>query len=72
MRTTLNLDDDILRTVQEETGARTKTQAVHEALKDFVRRKKIEKLIRLQGKVKFSSNWRNLRKGWARGQRGSR
>jgi Arc/MetJ family transcription regulator len=72
MRTTLNLDDDILRTVQEETGARTKTQAVHEALKDFVRRKKIEKLIRLQGKVKFSSDWKTLRKGWARDHRGSR
>jgi Arc/MetJ family transcription regulator len=72
MRTTLNLDDDILRNVQEETGARTKTQAVHEALKDFVRRRKIEKLIGLQGKVKFSSGWKTLRKGWARERRGSR
>jgi len=71
MRTTLNIDDDMLRTVQEETGARTKTQAVHEVLKDFVRRKKIEKLIQLQGKVRFSSDWKTLRKGWERNQRGS-
>jgi Arc/MetJ family transcription regulator len=72
MRTTLNIDDDMLRTVQEETGARTKTGAVHEALKDFVRRKKIEKLIQLQGKVRFSSDWKTLRKGWERTHRGSR
>ena len=72
MRTTLNIDDDMLRTVQEETGARTKTQAVHEALKDFVRRKKIERLIQLQGKVRFSSDWETLRKGWERTHRGSR
>jgi Arc/MetJ family transcription regulator len=72
MRTTLNIDDDMLRIVQEETGARTKTQAVHEVLKDFVRRKKIEKLIQLGGKVRFSSDWKTLRKGWERNHRGSR
>ncbi len=72
MRTTLNIDDDMLRTVQEETGARTKTQAVHEALKDYVRRKKIEKLIQLQGKVRFSVDAKTLRKGWDRNRRGSR
>ena len=72
MRTTLNIDDDMLRTVLEETGARTKTQAVHEVLKDFVRRRKIEKLIQLQGKVRFSSDWKTLRKDWERNQRGSR
>ena len=72
MRTTLNLDDEILRTVQEETGARTKTQAVHEVLKDYLRRKKIEKLIELQGKVRFSADARTLRKGWERSHRGSR
>ena len=72
MRTTLNIDDGILRTVQEETGARTKTQAVHEVLKDFVRRKKIEKLIHLQGKFRFSSDGKTLGKGWERNHRGTR
>ena len=71
MRTTLNIEDDIMKSVQEETGARTKTQAVEQALTDFVRRRKIEKLIRLQGKVRFSSGWKTLREGWRRGGRGS-
>jgi len=72
MRTTLNIDDDILRTVQEETGAPTKTQAVQEALKEYVRRKRIEKLIQLQGKMRFSSDAKTLRKSWERTHRGSR
>lgn len=72
MRTTLNIDDDILRTVQEETGARTKTAAVHAALEDYVRRKKIEKLIQLQGRIRFSTDAKTLRKGWDRTHRGSR
>jgi Arc/MetJ family transcription regulator len=72
MRTTLNIDDDILRTVQEETGARTKTQAVRVALEDYVRRKKIEKLIQLRGKIRFSIDATTLRKGWDRTHRGSR
>ena len=72
MRTTLNLDDDMLRIVQEETGAKTKTQAVHAVMRDFVQRRKIEKLIQLQGRVRFSIDAKTLRKGWDRGQRGPR
>jgi len=72
MRTTLNIDDEILKMVQEETGARTKTQAVRQALQDYVRRSQIEKLIGLQGKVRFSSDWKTLRKGWTRDHRGTR
>jgi Arc/MetJ family transcription regulator len=72
MRTTMNIDDDILRTVQEETGARTRTQAVHEVLKDFVRRRKIEKLIQMQGNVRFSTDAKTLRKGWERNHGGTR
>lgn len=72
MRTTLNIDDQILQTVQKETGARTKTAAVHAALQDYVRRKKIEKLIQLQGKIRFAIDAKTLRKGWDRTRRGSR
>jgi Arc/MetJ family transcription regulator len=48
MRTTLNIDDATLATIVEETGARTKTEAVRQALQDYVRRRKIEKLIALK------------------------
>jgi Arc/MetJ family transcription regulator len=66
MRTTLNIDDATLATVMEETGARTKTEAVRQALQDYVRRRKIEKLIALKGKISFELDWKTLRKGWSR------
>jgi len=66
MRTTLNIDEETLNFVIKETGARTKSQAVRQALHDYVYRKKIEKLIALAGKVKFDVDWKTLRKGWDR------
>lgn len=72
MRTTINIDDQTLDFVMKETGAATKTEAIRQALEDYVRRRKIEKLISLGGKVKFDVGWKALRKGWTRNIRGSR
>jgi hypothetical protein len=48
------------------------TQAIHKAPKKSVWERKIEKLIQLQGKVRFSADAKTLRKGWEHTQRGSR
>ena len=66
MRTTLNIDDEVMKFVMEETKASTKTEAVRKALDDYVRRRKIERLIALKGKVRFDVDWKTLRKGWNR------
>jgi Arc/MetJ family transcription regulator len=66
MRTTININDETLKFVMKETGASTKTAAVRQALDDFVRRRKIEKLIAMAGKVRFDVDWKTLRKGWER------
>jgi Arc/MetJ family transcription regulator len=72
MRTTINVDDTTLDFVMKETGATTKTQAIRQALEEYVRHRKIEKLIALKGKVRFDVDWKTLRKGWTRNIRGSR
>jgi Arc/MetJ family transcription regulator len=72
MRTTLNIDDEVMKFVMEETKASTKTAAVREALDDFVRRRKIERLIALKGKVRFDLDAKTLRKGWTRNFRDPR
>lgn len=72
MRTTINIDDQIMEFVMKETGAATKTDAVRQALEDYIKRRKIEKLIALGGKVKFDVDWKTLRKGWTRKFRGTR
>lgn len=72
MRTTINIDDEIMEFVMKETGAATKTDAVRQALEDYIKRRKIEKLIALKGKIRFAMDAKTLRKGWTRKFRGTR
>jgi Arc/MetJ family transcription regulator len=72
MRTTISIDNEIMKVVMQETKAATKTEAVRKALEDFVGRRNAEAIIALKGKVKFGADWKTLRKGWGRNLRGAR
>ena len=56
MRTTLNLDENLISELVKVTEARTKTEAIHIAAAELIRRKKLEKLKSLSGKVRIESN----------------
>lgn len=60
MRTTLNLDDDLIRDLMEATKAKTRTDAIHQAIIGFLRRKRIEGLLALEGKIHLDLDWRRL------------
>ena len=60
MRTTLSLDDGLVQELMKITEAKTKTEAIHLAISDFIRRKKIEGLLALEGKVPIDVDWREL------------
>lgn len=49
MRTTLDLDDDLVRTAQEFTGVVEKTALVREALKSLIERESCRRLAALGG-----------------------
>jgi Arc/MetJ family transcription regulator len=49
MRTTLALDDDLVRTAQEFTGVTEKTLLVREALKSLIERESSRRLAALGG-----------------------
>ncbi len=49
MRTTLALDDDLVRTAQEFTGVAEKTALVREALKALIERESARRLAALGG-----------------------
>lgn len=49
MRTTLALDDDLVRTAQEFTGVSEKTALVREALKSLIERESSRRLAALGG-----------------------
>jgi Arc/MetJ family transcription regulator len=62
MRTTINLDPDLLNEVAAITGERDRGRAVNAALREFVRRDKIERLIALAGNIDIVDNWEEMEK----------
>jgi Arc/MetJ family transcription regulator len=54
MRTTLAIDDELLREVMDLSGAKTKKDAVEAALVEYVRKKKARKLLDLEGKIELT------------------
>ncbi len=60
MRTTMSLDEGLIKELMAVTKAKTKTEAIHLAISEFVRRKKIEGLLALEGKIHLDLDWRAL------------
>lgn len=60
MRTTLAIDEKLLEEAMKCTGEKTRTAVVNHALKEFVRRKKLEGLKNLSGKVHIDLDWRKM------------
>ena len=61
MRTTLDLEEDLLQQLLEISKAKTKSRAVNLAIADYVRRQKRKQLTRLSGRLWIEENWRALR-----------
>jgi metal-responsive CopG/Arc/MetJ family transcriptional regulator len=57
MRATLNIPDELIDEVQRLSGEKTKTQAIVTVMEDYVRRKKMEDLLALRGKISIDYNW---------------
>jgi Arc/MetJ family transcription regulator len=49
MRTTLNLDDELIEQAREATGIQEKTALVHEALRQLIQREAARRLAALGG-----------------------
>jgi len=54
MRTTLDIDDDILKETIAATGARSKKKAVESALREYTRMKRRQELLKRIG------SWRDF------------
>jgi len=51
MRTTLNLDDELLRRAREYTGVQEKTALIHQALRQLISREAAKRLAALGGSM---------------------
>ena len=63
MRTTIALDDDLIRTAQEFTGVEEKTALIREALKALIERESARRLAALGGSMPGLKNIRRRRPG---------
>lgn len=61
MRTTVTIPDEMLADLMRFTEASTRTEAVNRAIVDWVRRKKIEELRSLRGKLSFDVEIEEMR-----------
>ena len=63
MRTTIDIDDELLKEVMEKSGAKSKKNAIVTAMKDYLRLKRREELKNLIGNCdKFNLDLKDLRK----------
>ena len=60
MRTTLDIDERLLKGVVKATGQKTKSKAVNRALEEYLRRKAIDEIRAMAGKIDILDNWRDL------------
>ncbi len=63
MRTTIDIDNDLLKEVMEKSGAKSKKSAIATAMKDYLRLKRREELKNLIGNYdEFNLDLKDLRK----------
>ncbi len=57
MRATLNIPDELIEEVQRLSGQKSKTGAIVTVMEEYVRRRKMEDLLALRGKVEIDYDW---------------
>lgn len=62
MRTTLNIDDHLMKKLLETTHQKSKTKAITIAIKDYLKKKNIKKILSFQGNLDIENNWEQLEK----------
>jgi len=61
MRSTITIEKDILDELLKETKAKSKVSAVREAINEYLRRKKIERIKSMKGKLEFDLTAEEIR-----------
>ena len=57
MKTTLNIPESLIKKAMLLAKHKTKTETVLVALQEYIRKKKIEKIMASEGKLQFNDTW---------------
>jgi Arc/MetJ family transcription regulator len=61
MRTTVVLDDALLKEAMAVSGARTKKDVIHLALREMVRARRRKDLLELAGRLRFRDDFDHMK-----------
>jgi len=61
MKTTLNIPESLIRKAMLLAKHKTKTETVVVALQEYIRKKKVEKILTYEGKLQFDDTWEKSR-----------
>ena len=61
MRTTVDIEEGLLEDLVKLTGEKSKSKALNRALEEYIRRKRIDELWGMAGKMDLIDNWYELR-----------
>ena len=59
MRTTRDLSEHLMAQLLKVHPFRSKTEAIHAAIKEFIQRRKAKKLVSLFGKIDIDPDWQH-------------
>ena len=62
MRTTIDINDDLLREAERLTSIRMKRKLVHTALEELIRQARLRRLAGMLGSTRLSIDQRSLRR----------
>ena len=57
----MNIPEDLIKKAMSLSKHRTKTETVVVALQEYIRQKKIEKILGQEGKLQFEETWEESR-----------
>lgn len=57
MRTTVNLPDDLLTEAMKLSKEKTRTATIIAALREYIRARRVERLIARRGQLQFTDHW---------------
>jgi Arc/MetJ family transcription regulator len=65
LRTNIVLDEDLVEEALKLSGAKTKKDLVHQALREFIENRRRRNILDLAGKIRFADNYdyKKLREG---------
>ena len=67
MRTTVNIQDDLMEELLDMTKAKSRTKAIELSIREYIEKKSIENIVALSGKINIDSDWQKMEENELKG-----